>query len=347
VIGKINSTQFLDWGNPSRDIFLYGTAPTSLESTRRGTMTSLAWTAAHLPVSLQRLGHPRCLGAPRHSGKAFVVHAVSSRASSRENQAPAKNNTVPGDGKARRTHVVIVGGGMAGLGCANSLKGMDTIDVTLLESTRLLGGRVRSKTALGALAWDTGAAYFTTKKNDGPWARVIDAALRAGVVKPWEAQAAACGDEDDPSTRDSKSMGTACVTTRQSDGRAVVDHKSFVPFGDSKKQLLVGVPNASAMPKFIAEQVTLANFPEASWVGDNRVSGVPQVLCGAHVDRVKELGDGKGKFWPVHPHGQNSSKVRKGLSQSPRSASAIAHTRTRRDYYLCPDSLSIHRDIQD
>ena len=317
-----------------------------MESTRRGTMTSLAWTAAHLPVSLQRLGHPRCLGAPRHSGKAFVVHAVSSRASSRENQAPAKNNTVPGDGKARRTHVVIVGGGMAGLGCANSLKGMDTIDVTLLESTRLLGGRVRSKTALGALAWDTGAAYFTTKKNDGPWARVIDAALRAGVVKPWEAQAAACGDEDDPSTRDSKSMGTACVTTRQSDGRAVVDHKSFVPFGDSKKQLLVGVPNASAMPKFIAEQVTLANFPEASWVGDNRVSGVPQVLCGAHVDRVKELGDGKGKFWPVHPHGQNSSKVRKGLSQSPRSASAIAHTRTRRDGYTA-DCLSIHRDVQD
>jgi len=29
------------------------------------------------------------------------------------------------------------------------------------------------------------------------------------------------------------------------------------------------------------------------------------------------------------------------------SASLFAHTRTRRDYYLCPDCLSIHRDIQD
>ena len=35
----------------------------------------------------------------------------------------------------------------------------------------------------------------------------------------------------------------------------------------------------------------------------------------------------------------------KELSHSPRSASAIAHTRTRRDYYLCPDCLLIH--IQD
>ena len=32
----------------------------------------------------------------------------------------------------------------------------------------------------------------------------------------------------------------------------------------------------------------------------------------------------------------------KELSHSPRSASAIAHTRTRRDYYLCPDCLLIH-----
>jgi hypothetical protein len=36
----------------------------------------------------------------------------------------------------------------------------------------------------------------------------------------------------------------------------------------------------------------------------------------------------------------------KGLSQSPRSASAIAHTRTRRDGYTA-DCLSIHRDVQD
>jgi hypothetical protein len=35
------------------------------------------------------------------------------------------------------------------------------------------------------------------------------------------------------------------------------------------------------------------------------------------------------------------------ISHPPHSASLIAHTRTRRDYYFCPDYLSIHRDIQD
>ena len=34
-------------------------------------------------------------------------------------------------------------------------------------------------------------------------------------------------------------------------------------------------------------------------------------------------------------------------SHSPHSTSLIAHTRTRRDGYICPDCLSIHRDIQD
>ena len=38
-------------------------------------------------------------------------------------------------------------------------------------------------------------------------------------------------------------------------------------------------------------------------------------------------------------------KVR--ISHPPHSASLIAHTRTRRAHYLCPDCLSIHRDIQD
>jgi len=35
------------------------------------------------------------------------------------------------------------------------------------------------------------------------------------------------------------------------------------------------------------------------------------------------------------------------ISHPPHSASLIAHTRTRRDYYLCPDYLSIHCDMQD
>ena len=38
--------------------------------------------------------------------------------------------------------------------------------------------------------------------------------------------------------------------------------------------------------------------------------------------------------------GMTSVKV--GISHPPHSASLIAHTRTRRDYYLCPDCLLIH-----
>ena len=59
------------------------------------------------------------------------------------------------------------------MGCLASLSGHKHINATLLESTRVLGGRVRSKAALGALAWDQGASYFTAKDPSTPFAEVL------------------------------------------------------------------------------------------------------------------------------------------------------------------------------
>jgi hypothetical protein len=61
------------------------------------------------------------------------------------------------------------------------------------------------------------------------------------------------------------------------------------------------------------------------------------------------LGAGVGSFCGFVDQGDAESFDAQmvSLSHSPHSASLIAHTRTRRDYYLYPDCLSIHRDIQD
>ena len=256
-------------------------------------MTSPAWTAAHPAVASPR---PRraCGSFGRRRGCPVTVRAVSSQRESKNDNAARDGS---GDRGPERKRVVIVGGGMAGLGCLDALKGQEHVDVTLLESTRVLGGRVRSKTALGALAWDTGASYFTVKDESGPFAKALGAAVAAGVVQPWD------GESDGR-----RMMGTASTRRRPSDGRVVVDDESFVSFEAQKKRLHVGVPGAAAFPAFVAERVVGASFPEASWVGDNQKPGVPEVLCGAHVDRVKQLGDGAGAAWPVHPHGVSKKR---------------------------------------
>lgn len=256
-------------------------------------MTSPAWTAAHPAVASPRPRHARG-SFGRRRGCPVTVRAVSSQRESKNDNAARDGS---GDRGPERKRVVIVGGGMAGLGCLDALKGQEHVDVTLLESTRVLGGRVRSKTALGALAWDTGASYFTVKDESGPFAKALGAAVAAGVVQPWD------GESDGR-----RMMGTASTRRRPSDGRVVVDDESFVSFEAQKKRLHVGVPGAAAFPAFVAERVVGASFPEASWVGDNQKPGVPEVLCGAHVDRVKQLGDGAGAAWPVHPHGVSKKR---------------------------------------
>lgn len=253
-------------------------------------MASPAWTAKHPAVASLHLSRA-CGSFGRRSGCLVAVRAVSSKRESKNDNAARGGS---GDRGPERKRVVVVGGGMAGLGCLDALKGHDHVDVTLLESTRVLGGRVRSRTALGALAWDNGASYFTVKDESGPFAEALRAAVAAGVVRTWD------GEHDGGAA---SAMGTASTRRRESDGRVVVDDESFVSFEAQKKRLHVGVPGAAAFPAFIAERVVGASFPEASWVGDDQKPGVPEVLCGAHVDRVKQLGDGAGAAWPVHPHG--------------------------------------------
>jgi|TARA_B110000977_G_scaffold13347_1_gene16888 hypothetical protein len=89
----------------------------------------------------------------------------------------------------------------------------------------------------------------------------------------------------------------------------------------------------------------------------NRVVRVP--LFPADVELISVVGDarehlavlgaGVGSFCGFVDQGDAESFDAQmvSLSHSPHSASLIAHTRTRRDYYLYPDCLSIHRDIQD
>ena len=169
-------------------------------------------------------------------------------------------------------------------------------DAVLVASVSNWGGYALC-CALSLLAWDTGASYFTVKDESGPFAKALGAAVAAGVVQPWD------GESDGR-----RMMGTASTRRRPSDGRVVVDDESFVSFEAQKKRLHVGVPGAAAFPAFVAERVVGASFPEASWVGDNQKPGVPEVLCGAHVDRVKQLGDGAGAAWPVHPHGVSKKR---------------------------------------
>src|SRR5580765_7099848 len=46
--------------------------------------------------------------------------------------------------QSNRPHVIVIGGGLAGMACAVALESSDAIDVTLLEARRILGGRAGS-----------------------------------------------------------------------------------------------------------------------------------------------------------------------------------------------------------
>ena len=204
------------------------------------------------------------------------------RASARDVSPRANNEGKCGDAswsdadpsRSAPKRVTIVGGGMAGLGCLRALSGLEDVQCTLLESTRVLGGRVRSKTALGALAFDHGASYFTCKSDDAPFAEVLRAAESAGAVQLWTDPDGAHG-----------SVGTARTVLDVSSGHHVLDPESFEPFPEFKR-LYVGVPSMASLPSFVADRLARAESPEASWVGDNATPGVPEYLCSAYVDRI-------------------------------------------------------------
>lgn len=79
----------------------------------------------------------------------------------------------------------IIGAGMAGLSCAHAL-GRDGHDVTLFDKARGPGGRMSTRrigTALGDIAFDHGAQYFTAR--DTGFSQQVAAWAAQGVVAPW------------------------------------------------------------------------------------------------------------------------------------------------------------------
>lgn len=82
-------------------------------------------------------------------------------------------------------HVAIVGAGMAGLSCAETLRGAGT-KVSLFDKGRGPGGRMSSRrieTPLGSAVFDFGAQYFTAR--DIAFGEQVRAWEASGVVARW------------------------------------------------------------------------------------------------------------------------------------------------------------------
>lgn len=81
--------------------------------------------------------------------------------------------------------IAIVGAGMAGLACAETLANQGH-GVVLFDKGRGPGGRMSTRcmpTAAGDAFFDHGAQYFTVR--DGSFRRRVDAWISDGVVAPW------------------------------------------------------------------------------------------------------------------------------------------------------------------
>ena len=287
--------------------------------------SSRAMSLAHAPSGSGPLRAPPPFRSERARvprGAARGRPRVASASSADDVAASAPAPSSPPASSPSPVKVTIVGGGMAGLGCLAALSGVEDAQVTLLEATRVLGGRVRSKTALGALAWDHGASYFSARDDASPFARLLRDAEAAGAVEPWTRDAAEAPASDEPSTDDPRAapplVGVVPVKPRAPPGPAgassdpgdvVLDVDAFEPWTSRRKKLWVGTPSMASLPAFVADSVARASRPEASWVGDNPTAGVPEVLCGAYVDRVVALRPESG-FAP-HPH--TTAKRRWGM----------------------------------
>ena len=81
-----------------------------------------------------------------------------------------------------RPSVAVIGAGIAGLTCAQTLIASG-YQVTLSEKGRRPGGRVATRRA-DDFAFDHGAQYFTAEDSD--LLSVIDTARRSGAIAPWD-----------------------------------------------------------------------------------------------------------------------------------------------------------------
>ena len=80
-----------------------------------------------------------------------------------------------------KRRVIVVGGGLAGLAAVGVLCHDERFEVTLLEASPLLGGRVRTSDQT-SVPLPMGATYFHGEKNNS----LIDLAIQHGIVKQGE-----------------------------------------------------------------------------------------------------------------------------------------------------------------
>lgn len=114
--------------------------------------------------------------------------------------------------------VGIIGAGISGLACAKTLKSAG-IEVTILEKSRGLGGRLATRRLDSGVTFDHGAQYFTARDS-----RFVD------LVKQW------CD------------LGTASLWP----GRIVsIEHGVVTDFAESRERY-VGVPAMNAIAKTLA-----------------------------------------------------------------------------------------------
>ncbi len=77
--------------------------------------------------------------------------------------------------------VVVAGGGIAGIACANALQA-NGITVEVRDRGRVIGGRMASRW-IDARIVDSGASYFTVTSPE--FAEVVDDWMARGMARPW------------------------------------------------------------------------------------------------------------------------------------------------------------------
>jgi predicted NAD/FAD-dependent oxidoreductase len=83
--------------------------------------------------------------------------------------------------------VAILGAGMAGLACAEALRGAK-LEVTLFDKGRAAGGRMSTRrlaTIAGEASFDYGAQYFTAR--DPAFRALVEQWRESGIAAPWPA----------------------------------------------------------------------------------------------------------------------------------------------------------------
>lgn len=85
----------------------------------------------------------------------------------------------------RTLTVGIVGAGIAGLACAQTLRN-NGIDVTVLEKSRGIGGRVATRRINSGASFDHGAQYFTV--TDAIFEKQVEQWCRLGTAAAWQAR---------------------------------------------------------------------------------------------------------------------------------------------------------------